>query len=236
MIEINLLPGAKRRRGAKGVAFQMPDFKALLTTVKDPWLIACVATWTLVIAGFGLLYLPRRTEIGRLQPRLDDVKAEAQSLEQALRVRQGFEAKRDTVEGQIGVIRDIDRDRYTWPHILDAIAKALPPYTWLDDVTSMAAEAGDAASSTTGFQITGKSADIQAITRFVRNLEESPFIEGATTRSTGAVNEQGRNVFTFILSARYQVPDTALLTMEPLAASVVRGVRSGGGARGARGR
>lgn len=236
MIEINLLPGAKRRRGAKGAAFQMPDFKAMLATVKDPWLIACVATWTLFLAGFALFYLPRRAEIERLQPRLDAAKADQRHLGQVLAVRRGFQAKRDTVERQIGVIRAIDRDRYTWPHILDAITKALPPYTWLDDVSPMTAEGGDSTSSATGFQITGKSADIQAITRFVRNLEESPFVEGATTKSTGAVTEQGRDVFTFILTARFQVPDSTILTMESLASSVVRGVRSGGGARGARGR
>lgn len=237
MIEINLLPGARKKRGGMGVSFQMPDFKAMLTAVKDPWLIACVASWAVIAILMAFFYLPRRSTISKLEPRLEAAKADAHRLEQVLQVRRGFEARRDTVQRQIGVIRDIDRDRYVWPHLLDAITKALPPYTWLDDVASVAAEGGgDSTRSSTGFQITGKSADIQAITRFVRNLEESPFIEGASTKSTGAVNEQGRDVFTYIIAARYQVPDSSILTMQPLAASVVRGVRSGGGARGARGR
>jgi Tfp pilus assembly protein PilN len=231
MIEINLLPGAKKRRGAKGASFQLPDFKALLATVKDPWLIACVAGWAVVLVLLGGFYLPRRAAVARLQPKLETAKADARRLQQVLRVRQGFEAKRDTVQRQISVIREIDRDRYIWPHILDAITKALPPYTWLDDIQSAAAEGADSSGRATGFQITGKSADIQAITRFVRNLEDSPFIEGANTKSTGAVTEQGRDVFTYIISARFQVPDSTILTMEPLAASVVQGVRSGGGQR-----
>lgn len=229
MIEINLLPGSKKKRGAKGAAFQMPDFKAMLSTVKDPWLIACVASWAIVLLLVGFFYLPRRAAVADKMPKLEAAKTEAQRLSQVLRVRAGFEARRDTVQRQIAVIRDIDRDRYVWPHLLDAVTKALPPYTWLDDISSAAAEGADSGGHATGFQITGKSADIQAITRFVRNLEESPFIEAANTRSTGAVTEQGRDVFTFIISARYQVPDTSILTMQPLAASVVQGVRSGGG-------
>ena len=229
MIEINLLPGAKKKRGAKGAAFQLPDFKALASTVKDPWLIACVVSWAITLVLVGFFYLPRHSAIADLRPKLEAAKAEADRLAQVLLVRAGFEAKRDTVTRQIAVIRDIDRDRYVWPHLLDAVTKALPPYTWLDDISAAAAEGVDSGGHATGFQITGKSADIQAITRFVRNLEESPFIEGASTMSTGAVTEQGRDVFTFIIAARYQVPDTSILTMEPLAASVVQGVRSGGG-------
>ena len=41
MIEINLLPGGKRK-AAPGAGFKLrlalPDFRALLANVKDPWL------------------------------------------------------------------------------------------------------------------------------------------------------------------------------------------------------
>ena len=40
MIEINLLPGAKRKRGGKGAGLRLPDLKQLAVLVKDPWLIA----------------------------------------------------------------------------------------------------------------------------------------------------------------------------------------------------
>jgi len=70
VIEINLLPGAKKRRGGKGAGFQMPDLKALAATVKDPWLIACLAGWVLVSAAVGLFYMPRRAKIQSLEPQL----------------------------------------------------------------------------------------------------------------------------------------------------------------------
>jgi Tfp pilus assembly protein PilN len=230
MIAINLLPGARKKRGAKGVSFALPDLKALAATVKDPWLIAAVAGWAIVAVVVVLFYLPRRNNVAELEPRLRNVQRQAARMQAAIRQKESFERTRDSLLAQVAVIRDIDRDRYVWPHILDAVTRALPEYTWLDDVTSRTVE-GDTVAGGVNFQITGKSADVQAITRFVRNLEESRFIQRVTTVSTGAVSEQGREVFTFVLNARYEEPDSSQITLQPLAASLVQGFRSGGGAR-----
>ena len=227
MIEINLLPGAKKKRGGKGGGFQMPDFKAMGGAIKDPWLIACVGFWLVFAIGVGLFYLPRRAKVQALEPRLRASEREARRMQAVLKTRHESEAKRDTLLHQIAVIRNIDRERYIWPHILDAVTKALPPYTWLDDVAGQPVTEDSSGNQTVSVQLIGKSADVQAITRFVRNLEESPFLQGATQVSTAVVNERGRDVFTYVIRMRYQEPDTTLLTMQPLAASLVQGYRSG---------
>lgn len=233
MIEINLLPGARRKRGGKGAGLKLPDVKQLLAFFKDPWLIAGVSGWVLVAAVLAVLYLPKRSAVADLRPQLDAAKNEERRLQLVLRTKAEAEAKRESLTTQINVIRDIDRQRYVWPHILDAITTALPVYTWLDEITPRAAtDSAEVASGGVALQITGKSADIQAVTRFIRNLEESPFLQNATTIQTGQVSEQGRNVFTFVLNVGYQRPDTTLLTMQPLAATLVQGVRSGGGRTG----
>jgi hypothetical protein len=41
MIEINLLPGQKRKAPGGG-RLRMPDFRAILANVKDPWLLAAI--------------------------------------------------------------------------------------------------------------------------------------------------------------------------------------------------
>lgn len=227
MIEINLLPGAKKKRGGKGGGFQMPDLKALATSVKDPWLIACVVGWLVFGAGLMFAWLPRSNFVEGLKPKLANTQREANRLQAVLRTKREVEAKKDTLITQINIIRDIDRERYVWPHILDAITKALPPYTWLDDISSRSTEGDSSGRGTVNLQITGKSADIQAITRFVRQLEESPFLENATQVSTAIVNERGRDVYTYVLNVKYQQPDSTLLTTQPLAASLVQGYRSG---------
>ncbi len=229
MIEINLLPGAKHKRSGKGGGLALPDIGALLARVKDPWLAGAVAAWALVVLGALGLYVPRARQTRALEPVLEAAKRDSIRYSGILTRKAQLERRRDSLLAEMQVIRDIDRDRYIWPHILDAVTKSLPPYLWLDDVASRGGESGDSGSA--GITIQGKTADPQALTRFMRNLEESPFIEGVQIVSSALVAEQGHDVTSFSLTARYQVPAVSLLTMEPLAASVVQGVRSGGGAR-----
>lgn len=229
MIEINLLPGAKRKRGGKGAGLKLPDVKGMLAAVKDPWMVAAAAAWVLVLAIGAPLYVRRSAQVRSVEPKVDAAKRDSIRFAGILARRHQLELRRDSVLGEIRVIRDIDRDRYVWPHVLDAVTKALPQYTWLDDVAARGGEADSAGGAALSIQ--GKTADPQAFTRFMRNLEESPFIQGVTAVSTALVNEQNHDVTSFVLNARYQVPPPSLLTMEPFEATVVRGVRSGGGAR-----
>jgi type IV pilus assembly protein PilN len=229
MIEINLLPGAKRKRGGRGAGFKLPDVSQLLASIKEPWLIAAVAAWLLVL-GLGVpTYVRRAHAIRDLQPQLDKAVRDSVQLASNIIRKKKLEQRRDSLLVEIQVIRDIDRDRYVWPHLIDAITRALPDYTWLDDVAARAGE-GDSTGAA-AFSITGKTASDQAVTRFMRNLEESPFVEGVQLVTTATVTEQGRDVTSFVINAHYQQPSPSVLTMEPLEASVVQGIRSGGGAR-----
>ena len=228
MIEINLLPGAKRKRGGKGAGLKLPDFSQLLASVKEPWLIAAIVAWLLVLGIGTPVYLKRSHEIRDLQPVLDKAVRDSVQLQSNINRKAKLEQRRDTLLEEIERIRDFDRDRYVWAHLLDAITKALPDYTWLDDV---AARAGEGDSSGASFSVSGKTASDQAVTRFMRNLEESPFVEGVQLVTTATVTEQGRDVTSFVINARYQQPPPSALTMETLEASVVQGVHSGGGGR-----
>jgi Tfp pilus assembly protein PilN len=230
MIEINLLPGAKHKRGGKGVALTLPDVAALIGQIKDPWLVGAIAAWVLVLALGLPLYLKRQAQVSDLGPKLEAAQRDSVRYSGILIRKAQLERRRDSLLAEIEVIRDIDRDRYIWPHVLDAVTKALPPYLWLDDLAAHAGES-DSTGGGASFTIQGKTADPQALTRFMRNLEESPFVEGVQIVSSALVTEQGHDVTSFNLTARYEIPPISILTMEPLAASVVQGVRSGGGAR-----
>lgn len=230
MIEINLLPGAKRKRSGKGAGIQLPDFKALAGLVKDPWLLAFIGSWLVFGLVFALLFLPRRARVGELEPRLQRTYNESLRLRGVLTQMRRFLARRETLQTQIGVIRDIDRERYVWPHIMQAVTRALPQYTWLEEMTVRTGSEGDSAGGTS-FQLTGKSADIQAITRFVRNLEDSPFLSQVSPISSATTSDEGRDVHTYVVTALYSHPDTSLITMQPLSTTLVQGVRSGGGRR-----
>jgi len=230
MIEINLLPGAKRKRSGKGIGIRLPDFKALSGLVKDPWLLAFIGSWLVFGLVFVLLFLPRRAHVQELEPRLERTQREAIRMRGVLAQMRRFQARRESLQLQIGVIRDIDRERYVWPHIMQAVTRALPQYTWLEEMTVRTGSEGDSAGGTS-FQLTGKSADIQAITRFVRNLEDSPFLSQVSPISSATTSDEGRDVHTYVVTALYSHPDTSLITMQPLSTTLVQGVRSGGGRR-----
>ena len=125
MIEINLLPGSRKKRGGKGGGFQMPDFKNMAGAIKEPWLIAVVIAWLAVAGLVAGLYLPRRAQVQGLEPRLAASQREARRMQAVLRTQHESQAKRDTLEQQIAVIRNIDRERYIWPHILESLSSGL---------------------------------------------------------------------------------------------------------------
>jgi len=228
VIEINLLPGAKRKRGAgAGIKLAMPDMKALAGLFKDPWLIACVGIWVLVLAADLPMWLRSRTRWAEVSTRYSAAQREERRYNSLIARRRSFERARDSLIVEVDVIRMVDRDRYIWSHVLDAITKALPDYTWLNRLSSVAGDADSTASP--GFQIEGYTVDIQGYTRFLRNLEASPVIQNVESGPTTLENVEGREVTSFRVTARFQEPDSTTLTLQPLAATLVQGVRSGGG-------
>src|SRR5438046_637694 len=137
MIEINLLPGKKKKAAPGGAGFKLalPDFRGLLASIKNPWLLVASAT-SLVVVGGGLLwFITQSTRLRVAQNRLTEVQAEKRRFDAVISQKRQSERIRDSLVAEINVIRGIDADRYIWPHVLDQITKALPPYTWLTGIS-----------------------------------------------------------------------------------------------------
>jgi Tfp pilus assembly protein PilN len=162
-----------------------------------------------------------------------------------LREREKAEAKRDTVLRALNLIRAIDDDRFIWPHVLDEVSRALPPYTWLvslgftgagqaqQAVATMAPSTTDAAGKrkrkpletviprdTVRIRIVGNTVDIQALTRFMKLLESSPFLEQVQLAKSERANDNGKEVTQFQLDMLYTRPDPVFVRRVPLAVSV----------------
>src|SRR5207245_2849195 len=62
MIEINLLPGKKKKAAGGGAGFKLalPDFQGLLASVKNPWLLTASAASVIVVGGGLLLFITQR--------------------------------------------------------------------------------------------------------------------------------------------------------------------------------
>ena len=250
MIEINLLPGA--RRNAKRGGGASINFGAALASarerVKEPWLIGAVGVTTVAVAAVALLYLTQSRTQSTVETALQKAEQDSVRYASVLKEHDKAEAKRDTVLRSLNLIRAIDDDRFIWPHIMDEVSKALPPYTWLvslgftglgqaqqavSTVAAVAPTDSDAggrkkkkvlatavAHDSVQFHIIGNTVDIQALTRFIRQLEQSPFIEQVQLVKSEHANDNGKDVTQFLLAMYYTRPEPSFVRRVPLAVSV----------------
>src|SRR5512132_1670649 len=217
MITVNLRPDLKRKRARRPLTGSLDGVRALGSRIKDPVLLLAVLSWVGVLGWLGFVFVGTTHELSALTPQLEQSRAENKRFKAFLAEKRHQETIRDSLVAQIGVIRTVDGDRYVWPHLLDEVTKALPAYTWLIDITPAAAPAppppppnAKAADTTTAvpaappavqFTINGRTVDIQAYTRFLRQLEASPWITEVTPLNATTVVEQARAVTAFSIRA-----------------------------------
>jgi Tfp pilus assembly protein PilN len=238
MITVNLRPGQKRKRaGTNPFKGMLDSFRDLGTRVKDPLLLAAVGGWVCVLAWLGFIYLNTTRQLFTLEPRLEQARSENRRFKTFLADKRRQEKIRDSLLAQITVIRNVDGDRYIWPHLLDEVTKALPAYTWLVDMgptgaqpnaappppktkADSAADSSAAVAPPLTFQLNGRTIDIQAYTRFLRQLEASPWIENVIPVSAQTVVEKERPVTAFSIRATFSRADSAYIRTAPFSQSV----------------
>ena len=244
MININLRPGKRRKSAGAPFNFKgvLDTFRDLGTRVKDPLLLGAVGGWVCVLGFLGFVYLNNVRQLYSLEPRLEQARSENLRFKTFLADKRRQEKIRDSLLAQITVIRNVDGDRYIWPHLLDEVTKALPAYTWLVDLgpASPATTAAPAAAASAApgaaepaaadstaaakpelvINLNGRTIDIQAYTRFLRQLEASPWIHNVTPVSAQTVVEKERPVTAFSIRATYHQADSAYIRTAPFSQSV----------------
>jgi hypothetical protein len=70
------------------------------------------------------------------------------------------------------------------------------------------------------FRLVGNTVDIQALTRFMKLLEASPFIQNVQLSRSQVAMQEGKEVTEFMLEAMYERPDTSMITLAPVSISV----------------
>ena len=170
-------------------------------------------------------------------------KAEQDSINYSgvIREQRKAQAQRDSVVAQVNLIKSFDDKRFVWPHIMDEVSRALPPYTWVtshraDQRHHHRTDSGAAATAraprpvrprstaracrAVQFRLIGNTVDIQALTRFMKVLEASPFIENVQLERSSIILVDGKEVTEFALSAAYQTPDPSSIKTVPVTLSV----------------
>jgi type IV pilus assembly PilN-like protein len=80
--------------------------------------------------------------------------------------------------------------------------------------------AGPARAPAVQFEVNGRTVDIQAYTRFLRQLEASPWITDVTPVSAQTVIEKDRPVTAFTIRGTFKQADSAYIKTVPLSQSV----------------
>jgi Tfp pilus assembly protein PilN len=118
------------------------------------------------------------------------------------------------------------------------VSRALPAYTWLTSISqtntdALTPSAGGAkrgkgaappvdslVNMAAEFRIVGNTVDLQALTRFMRVLEASPFIENVQLVRSELKLVDKKEVTEFTLDAAYQQPDSSVIRKVPVSLAV----------------
>ena len=233
MIEINLRPGQKRARGGSPLAGLQAQLSGLRERMRDPLPLVAAGVVLVAVLWLGGAWIKTASALSALEPQLEQARAENARFRNFVMQKRKVELIRDSLVAQIQVLQQVDGERYVWPHVMDEVTRALPPYTWLVDMgTSGAAPATAAraavADSTAvdsvppplALQINGRTVDVQAFTRFLRQLEASPWISNVQPISAQTVIQDDRPVTAFSIRATFRKADSAYIRTVPLSQSV----------------
>jgi Tfp pilus assembly protein PilN len=208
LIEINLASGSSAAKlGSRRIpALQLPALPAFGGDVKTT---AAIAAGVLLIALAGFGYWQMGTQQTSLEGRIVQQVSDSTRYAATIALIESLEARQDTIQQKIGVIRSVDTRRYVWPHLLDEISLAVPAYTWITDVTSR--ESADSLAVGPDFTIQGNVGSTPALTRFMKNLEASAFIGDVTLITTEQAVLEGRTIQRFSLEASYRRPQADVI-------------------------
>lgn len=232
MIEINLRPGQKRARGGSPLAGLRTQFSGLREKMRDPLPLVAAVGLLAAVLWLGWSWVSTSREFSALEPQLEQARQENQRFRNYVAQKRKVELIRDSLVAQIAVLKSVDGERYVWPHIMDEVTHALPPYTWLVDLntggTAPAAPRAPGADTTVAdttarvlhIQIDGRTVDVQAFTRFLRQLEASPWITDVEPISAATVVQDSRPVTAFSVKAVFRQADSAYVRTVPLSQSV----------------
>ena len=214
LIEMNLLPGGKRGaarpKGRRKPS--VPKVPGLREMVRgDVWVVGVVLLTIVAIVHLVFVFFTQGVKLSQLEGRLEQERQDSVRYAEAIAAADSLAARRDTLVAKARIIRTIDTDRFVWAHLLDNVANALPEFTWLTGL-----EQTSGAGSEVEFRIDGMTGLTAALTRFMRDLEASPFIRDVRLVSQEQSQQGQRLVNNFVLMARYQIPDSTAIVTEPI--------------------
>lgn len=219
MIEVNLLPGGKKG-SAGGFSFSLDALKNLRPggggggggSSTDPYQIFFAAAAAIAIGYMGFTFMSIRSGSAELEVQLETAIADSTRNAAIIQRTNELRARADSIQERVAIIQEIDAHRYTWPHVLDEVAAAVPDYTWLREVLY-------SSDNPLTIRVAGRAASYFAITSFMRRLEASRFLRAVRLETSQQIpSEESPEdlVYMFELVMTYESPGMEELETVPL--------------------
>lgn len=216
MIEINLVPGAQKKarkaaRRATGTSSpsKMPSIKL---PEGDRIGLFTAASTIFAILFVGFLWWSAGNRARDLEVAIEGAVRDSARYAALRAANDELRARQDTIAQKVQIIQELDAGRFVWSHVLDEISRAVPAYTWLTGIQAQAS----ANPLQPVFDIRGSAGNTLALTRFIQDLEASPFLQAVTLQTTTQAEEEGRKYYTFQLRASYEEPPAEAIRTAPL--------------------
>jgi Tfp pilus assembly protein PilN len=215
VIKINLLPGGKKGSGtSRSFSLSLPSFGA--GGERDQWVLGAVAAAVVGLGLMAFLWFSSSSAQEEVELALEEARRDSARFADIVERTELLQARSDSIIQRVSIIQEIDEGRYIWPHILDEVARALPEYTWLDQVVQVTEGAGPVR-----VRVVGTAGNNFALAVFMDQLEASPFLRDVSLvqseQTVQSVAEGARQVvYSFEVEARYEAPPLDFLETVPL--------------------
>ena len=218
MIEVNLHPSAGKGSRFSGWkhSLRLPTAlqrggrsSGLGESVRDVWTTVAIVVPALVFLVVGFLWFSTRSERSELEGMLTQAVEDSTRLADLRSLSDSLISRDLRIQERLNLVQSLDGGRYVWSHLLDEISRAMPAYTWLTLVRR------DSPLPDLRVQVDGLAANPLAITRFVRNLQNSPYV--SEVRIMGSQQQLIENVAAqaFQLMVSYEAPREEPTRSEP---------------------
>lgn len=214
MIEVNLLPGGRKRASkGGGFSFKLPTLSlGGGGEAVDRYMAFFAVAAAITIGYVAYTFMGVTGDAEELEVRLEQERQDSVRFAALIEQTNELTARRDLLAQRVEIIQQIDAARYTWPHVLDEIASAVPEYLWLREVVHQS-------DNPLTVRIAGRAGSTFAVTSFMRRLEASRFLRGAEMQSMQLQPSEANPadlVQQFEIAVTYESPPIEELETVPL--------------------
>ncbi len=186
MIRIDLLPKEERVRRRR--APKVPAVKVRVP-VRGGTVVG-IGVALIVVFAMIFFYIQQTMEVKRLTSEISGMRAELRELAQEVKMVQELTEKQDNIKLWLGVIEELNKNRFLRAHLLDELATLLPEYSWLSALIE----------SDLGLTIEGRAFSNLIVADLMLKLMRSPYFQNVDLSfiKRGAVH--GHDVMDFKLT------------------------------------